>query len=196
MWDNDDFPVNMQKCAGPWSVLVRYGVFAGCPSAGSRCLALEWRHNERESVSNHLRLHCLLNHLFRRRSKKTSMLRVTDLCERKTPVTGEFPALRPSNAENVSIWWRHHEKRSCDHNLRTGCWWLPPDHRNPWVVFCVWLADLGEQHCIRYFERSLTIQWKMDISDKVLIRANWHLIKKTGYPLNRIWLENNLVSFF
>ena len=23
-------------------------------------------------------------------------------------VTGEFPAQRDSNAENVSIWWRHH----------------------------------------------------------------------------------------
>ena len=25
------------------------------------------------------------------------------------PVTGEFPAQMASNAENVSIWWRHHE---------------------------------------------------------------------------------------
>ena len=25
--------------------------------------------------------------------------------------TGEFPAQRASNAENVSIWWRHHEFR-------------------------------------------------------------------------------------
>ena len=42
------------------------------------------------------------------RSKKTSKLRVTGLCEGKSPVTGEFPAQRASNAENVSIWWRHH----------------------------------------------------------------------------------------
>ena len=26
-----------------------------------------------------------------------------------SPVTGEFPAQRASNAENVSIWWRHHD---------------------------------------------------------------------------------------
>ena len=25
--------------------------------------------------------------------------------------TGEFPAQMASNAENVSIWWRHHENR-------------------------------------------------------------------------------------
>ena len=44
----------------------------------------------------------------RRRSKKTSKLRVTGLCEGNSPVTGEFPAQRASNAENVSIWWRQH----------------------------------------------------------------------------------------
>ena len=44
------------------------------------------------------------------RSKKTSKLRVSVLCEGNPPVTGEFPAQRASNAENVSIWWRHHVK--------------------------------------------------------------------------------------
>ena len=33
-----------------------------------------------DSVSNHQRLYCLLNRLLRRRSKKTSKLRVTGLC--------------------------------------------------------------------------------------------------------------------
>ena len=46
---------------------------------------------------------------FRRRSKKTSKLHVTGLCEGNSPVTGEFPAQRASNTENVSIWCRHHE---------------------------------------------------------------------------------------
>ena len=26
-----------------------------------------------------------------------------------SPVTGEFPSQMASNAENVSIWWRHHD---------------------------------------------------------------------------------------
>ena len=51
----------------------------------------------------------LLNRLFRRGSKKTSKLRVTGLCERNSPVTGEFLSRKTSNAENVSIWWHHHE---------------------------------------------------------------------------------------
>ena len=70
---------------------------------------LLWRHNEWDSVSNHQPHDCLLNCLFGRRSKKTSKLRVTGLCAGNSPETGEFPAQRASNAENVSIWWRHHE---------------------------------------------------------------------------------------
>ena len=70
--------------------------------------ALQWRHNGRTGVSNHQPHHFLLNCLFRCRSKKTSKLRVTGLCAGNSPETGEFPAQRASNAENVSIWWRHH----------------------------------------------------------------------------------------
>ena len=69
---------------------------------------LQWRHNGRDSVSNHQPHDCLINRLFRRRSKKTSKLRVTGLCAWNSPGTGEFPAQMASNAENVSIWWRHH----------------------------------------------------------------------------------------
>ena len=69
---------------------------------------LRWRHNERDSVSNHQPHHCLLNRLFRHRSKKTSKLRVTGLCVGNSPGTGEFPTQMASNSENVSIWWRHH----------------------------------------------------------------------------------------
>ena len=47
----------------------------------------------------------------RRRSKRTSNLRVTGLCVGNSPVTGELPAQMASNAENYSIWWRHHEWR-------------------------------------------------------------------------------------
>ena len=44
-------------------------------------LSLQWCHNKRNGVPNHRRFGCLLNRFFRRRSKKTSKLRVTDLCE-------------------------------------------------------------------------------------------------------------------
>ena len=69
--------------------------------------SLRWRHNRCDSVSNHQPHDCLLNRLFRSRSKKTSKLRVTGLCAGNSLGTGEFPAQMASNAENVSIWWRH-----------------------------------------------------------------------------------------
>ena len=40
----------------------------------------------------------------------TSKLRVTSLRVGKSPVTGELPEQMASNAENVSIWWRHDVK--------------------------------------------------------------------------------------
>ena len=89
-------------------------------------MAPMWRHcNQRDRKSNmtahycdvimgRVRLKSPALHLFtqpfsRRRSKKTSKFRVTGLCVGNSPGTGEFPAQRASNAENVSIWWRHHE---------------------------------------------------------------------------------------
>ena len=69
---------------------------------------LQWRHNGCGGVSNHQPHDCLLNQIFRRRSKETSKLRVSGLCVGNSPVTGEFPSQRASNTENVSIWWRHH----------------------------------------------------------------------------------------
>ena len=50
----------------------------------------------------------IINCLFGLSSNKTSKLRDTGLFAGNSPVTGEFPAQRASNGENVSIWWRHH----------------------------------------------------------------------------------------
>ena len=52
--------------------------------------------------------------------EEESNLRVTGFCEGNPPVTGGFPSQRPCNAENVSIWWRHHEKICSD------CWTKRP----------------------------------------------------------------------
>ena len=73
-----------------------------------RVSPLQWRHNEHDGISNHQPHDCLRNRLFSRRSQKTSKFRVTGLCAGNSSVIGEFPAQRASNADNVSIWWRHH----------------------------------------------------------------------------------------
>ena len=40
---------------------------------------------------------------------KTPKRRVTGLYAGNSPVTGEFPSQTASNAENVSVWLRHHD---------------------------------------------------------------------------------------
>ena len=95
-------------------------------------ITLRWRHNGRDSVSHHQPHDCLLNRLFRRRSKKTSKLRVTGLCAENSPETGEFSAQMASNAVNISIWWRHHDtrqnqRRRCTHEHILGTEWRRHD---------------------------------------------------------------------
>ena len=108
--------VNQQNCGiDKWVQIYYFAILIGL-NCVTHCglvspygdIALQWRHDGRDGVTNHQPHDCLLKRLFRRRSKKTSKLRVTGLCEGNSPVTGEFPAQRASNAENVSIWWRHH----------------------------------------------------------------------------------------
>ena len=53
-----------------------------CWNAG---FSLRWRHDGRDIVSNHQPHDCLLGRVFRRRSKKTSKLRVTGLCAGNSP---------------------------------------------------------------------------------------------------------------
>ena len=57
-------------------------------------LPLEWRHNGRDGAWNHQPHDCSLNRLFKRRSKKTSKLRVTGRWQvnspHKAPVTRNF----------------------------------------------------------------------------------------------------------
>ena len=103
---------------------------------------LQWRHNRCDCVSNHQPHHCLLNHLFWHRSSKTSTIRVTGLCEGNSPVTGEFPAQRASNAEDISIRWRHHVfypclcRVSCITMLYWAvCYWEPIKPVTLWAAF-------------------------------------------------------------
>ena len=108
-------------CFGLWGSIhsgftcLCFSMLLHCNSTSPLCHSnnrqgsLQWRNNGRDIVSNHQLHHCLLNRLFKRRSKKTSKLRVTGPCAGNSPVTGEFPAQMASNAENGSIWWRHHD---------------------------------------------------------------------------------------
>ena len=74
-------------------LLVRYLGWASCAMLPfyaadiyhARPFSLQWRRNKRDDATNHRHLDCLLNPLFRYRSKKTSKLRVTGLCKGNPP---------------------------------------------------------------------------------------------------------------
>ena len=93
---------------------------------------LKWRHNDHDGVWNHQPHGCLLNRLFRRRSKKTSKLCVTDLR------AGKSPAQLASNAVNVSIWWRHHELYNTQSNQLY----------RPTTLWCMCLIEMGYHYFI------------------------------------------------
>ena len=122
-------------------------------------VTLLWRHNGRGNVSNHQPHNCLINRLFRRKSKKTSKLRVTGLCTGNSPGTGEFAAQMASNAQNVSIWWRHHESKgmiTCDVLSNRAGFYL--------ICHLEYLLDICFMENLRYFSRPrLTFVWCISI---------------------------------
>ena len=82
-----------------WLIFVSKRVPGSIHRVSQIVLTLQWRHNGRDSVSNHQPHDCFLNRLFRHRSKKTSKLRVTGLCAGNSPEAGEFPAQMPVTRE-------------------------------------------------------------------------------------------------
>ena len=62
-------------------------------------MALHWRHNDHDAVTNLQPHGCLLNRLFRRRSKKTSKLRVTGPCVGNSPGPVNSPHKGPGTRE-------------------------------------------------------------------------------------------------
>ena len=73
----------------PGALAIRLSIYFSAKCSWTQ--TLQWRHNERDGISHHQPHGCLLNRLFRYRSKKSSKLRVTGLCAENSPVTGESP---------------------------------------------------------------------------------------------------------
>ena len=104
----DNVSALVQAMACKWSSKWLWQFTGGCRVSFPRVLvwvctsreSLHWRHNDRDGVSNHQPRDCLLIR---------AQIKENIKAPRHWPVTGEFPTQRESNAENVSIWWRHHD---------------------------------------------------------------------------------------
>ena len=71
-------------------------------------IAIQWRHDEHDGVSNNRCLDCLLHRLFRCRSKKHQSPASLAFLR---GIHNWFSSQRASNVENVSISWRHHGEK-------------------------------------------------------------------------------------
>ena len=120
---------------------------------------LHWRHNDHGGVSNHQPHGCLLNRLFRRRSKKTSKLRITGLCADNSPgiaIPGKTVFLI-----ETPPWWSFHYGE-CD--TKTGS--IIPCCCIPKKPFAVSNAQL---HC------RILLKWDYCLwSFQIFFRHNFH----------------------
>ena len=184
-----------------------------------RVEALQWRCNGYDGVSNHRRLDGVLNRLWRCRSKETSKLRVTGLCEGNSPVSYRWiPCTKGPNAQHISIWWRHHRisiivddiqfveaKQSMNITSQYQClalawhhkltyvslWW----YRNTRLEMAV-LGDNSESAMDSYFHRVLcikNIKYRMRTKmtyDSPRITILWSLVKRFANDIH-ITRENH-----
>ena len=154
-------------------------------------------HNGHDGVSNHHPHDCLLNCVFTCRSKKTSKVSVTSLCAGNSLVTGEFPAQMTSNAENVSIWRRHHETFYGEIS-----WMLMPRHPaslsdQQW--WC-WLVEVCLTYCLslqyidgfvqeRRNSSALALELRLSCTNPSIWGYNW-----SAGPVQFRWLKGYIYS--
>ena len=95
-------------------------------SSNALFFTLQWRHNGRDGVSNHQPRDCLLSRLFRRKSKKTSMLRVTGLCVGNSPGPVNSPHKWPVTRKKFPF----HDVIMSE-VITNSLWGEPADHMSP-----------------------------------------------------------------
>ena len=126
------FSLNLVVVARRWSLGARARAWK------STFFPLQWRHNERDGVSNHQPHDCLLKRLFWRRSKKTSKLCVTGLCEGNSPVNSPH---------------KGREMRKCFHSLTSSYrLWRVAVIQQPWsepilMKICITIKDYLGVRC-------------------------------------------------
>ena len=102
------------------------GRLSGTPQHWCYVTPLQWRHNDHDGISNHQPHGCLLNRLIRRRSKKTSKLRITGLCRiHRWPVNSPHKGPGPcitnvfaTRRKNFSQWHRSFQRKLLSHWLK------------------------------------------------------------------------------
>ena len=152
----------------------------------------DWRHNDHDGVSNHQPRGCLLNRLYRRRSKKTSKLRVTGLCAGNSPgpVTRKMFHLMTSSCDGHRCRWgelsltswvskpRLNSPDSKIHGANMGPIWGRQDPGGPHVGpmnFAIWVIG---QHAHN---------WHLPYGQCMVTYSYNYSIKNNGHVLIVCW---------
>ena len=85
-----------------------------------------------------------------------------------SPVTDEFPAQMASNAENVSIWWRHH---GIGYMIKTYRVTLMDHSETRYKIFQQ-LRRLTDRHILTSILTHLQYHWPEIVEMTIQIRAN------------------------
>ena len=124
---------------------------------------LRWRHNMGDSVSNHQPHHCLPNRLFRRRSKKTSKLRVTGLCVGNSPGPVNSPHKRPVTQKMFAFGDIIMTLDYFGSNIWTGSRYSKYEKRKN--IEAIWVLGVGVVKC-----ESVTVYtWHWPLGDVAII---------------------------
>ena len=148
-------------------------IYWHCIFMSQRPATLQWRHNECDGISNHQPHDCLFNRLFRRRSKKTPNSPVN-----WGHITGEFPAQRASNAENISISWRHHKNLSM-HQLTAI-----PSHPSCISTYC------GLDKIATILQATFPIY--LIVRKLLYFKFRWNLFPGVQLTINHLYSDNDL----
>ena len=94
--------------------------------------------------------------------KHQSSASLAGLCAGNSPVTGEFPAQRASNEENVSIWWRNLDKRCMHIHVEIG----------RYIYLYIYRERAGGDQSISWFRINSLCKTSLRRSEKYPLRNN------------------------
>ena len=163
--------------------------------------SLQWRHNEREGVSNHEHPHCLHSRLFSRRSKKTSAPEQAVEQTIETPVIWDGMELIMTSLQWICLILH---AVSCTSNKIVNvawnlviCWWNPHHHnklklnKTTHLIIC----DLATQHGHKDLRQHWFRKWLLldgtkpspDSSSVAFIWGQFGSEHQNYYSVQQVW---------
>ena len=99
----------------------------------------------------------------------------------ESPVTGKFPAQRTSNAENVSIWWRHQVTIEKTSKLRIT------DHASGKFIGALWIYRISNRESVSILWRHHYPSCRANVETQVFRVAQVPRVPQGEVVALRVW---------